>query len=194
MCNLTCAIKFRPQTVPKASPERKGTFHFQFELAARKRSFARMRSLSLRLIVALTLILSVAAHAEEARIIKVLPHFLDAKGRHAVSPSLYERDAYQGILRKNPELRSGIRFDVQWKAKGRPEGELKLKVEIRGGPTNAIEEFSFEQPVQKDKWGSSWGSVTVAGKDYRKVGQMIAWRVTLWNANRQLAEQKSFMW
>ena len=48
----------------------------------------------------------------------MLPHYLDKEGRHTLSPSLYERDAYQAILRQNPEKRGGMRFDVQWKARG----------------------------------------------------------------------------
>ena len=52
------------------------------------------------------------------RVIKVLPHFLDLQGRAALSPSLYDRDAYQAVLRDHPEKRSGLRFDMQWKTKG----------------------------------------------------------------------------
>ncbi len=35
-----------------------------------------------------------AAGAASARIAKVLPQLLDLEGRHALSPSLYDRDAY----------------------------------------------------------------------------------------------------
>src|SRR5690348_1436186 len=57
------------------------------------------------------------AEAAGARIIKVLPHLLDRDSRHTLSPSLYERDAYQSFLRKNADQCAGLRFDVQWKAK-----------------------------------------------------------------------------
>ncbi|PYI85852.1 MAG: hypothetical protein DME26_10040, partial [Verrucomicrobia bacterium] len=67
---------------------------------------------------------------QSIKILKVLPRYLDHKGRHTVSPSLYERDAYQAWLRKNPDARSGLRFDVQWKARGLKE--VKLRVELQG--------------------------------------------------------------
>src|SRR5438046_2660532 len=71
--------------------------------------------------------------AATGRVIKVLPHLLDEQGRHALSPSLYDRDAYQARLRQHPEHVSGIRFDVQWKSKGRAAEPLSVIVEMRGG-------------------------------------------------------------
>ena len=50
------------------------------------------------------------SEAASAKIIKVLPHLLDRDGRHTLSPSLYERDAYQAILRAHPIQRSALRF------------------------------------------------------------------------------------
>ena len=51
-----------------------------------------MRSLSG--LLGLVLLLSAAlAHAGSGKLLKVLPHFLDREGRHALSPSLFERDA-----------------------------------------------------------------------------------------------------
>ena len=43
-----------------------------------------------------------------------------------MSPSLYERDAYQARLRAHPEHRYGMRFDVQWRADR--EGFIRLEV------------------------------------------------------------------
>src|SRR6185369_13028943 len=45
----------------------------------------------------------VGAHAESAKVLKVLPLFLDQKGRESISPSLFDRDAYQVLLRDKPE-------------------------------------------------------------------------------------------
>src|SRR5690349_20263207 len=72
------------------------------------------------------------ASAATGRITKVLPHLLDLEGRHALSPSLYDRDAYQARLRQHREQVSGIRFDVQWKAKGPVSAQLSVIVEMRG--------------------------------------------------------------
>ena len=40
-----------------------------------------------------------ASDAVTGRVVKVLPLLLDLKGQDAISPSLYDRDAYQAYLR-----------------------------------------------------------------------------------------------
>ena len=130
--------------------------------------------------------------AASGKIVKVLPHLLDREGRHALSPSLYERDAYQEHLRKNPQLRAGLRFDVHWKA--REAGALKLRVEMRGGHANEPTTFVVEQPVKPPKLFSKWSALEVKGADYEKFGELLAWRATLWDGEALLAEQKSFLW
>jgi hypothetical protein len=136
-----------------------------------------------------------SAEAATGRVIKVLPHFLDLKGRHALSPSLYARDAYQAQLRQHPEQRSGVRFDIQWKTRGAAFSPLKLRVELRGTakgdlPGRAV----LESEVQPGGWFSHWRSLPLTGEDYQKLGEVTAWRVTLWEGDQLLGEQKSFMW
>ena len=82
--------------------------------------------------VAVLLLSAALAHAGGGKVLKVLPHFLDRDGKHALSPSLYERDAYQAHLRKNPAEISALRFDVNWSADGKP-ADLRIRVEARGG-------------------------------------------------------------
>jgi len=57
-----------------------------------------------------------AADAVTGKVVKVLPFFLDAQGRIAKSPSLFDRDVYQAYLREHTNEVSGVRFDVLWKA------------------------------------------------------------------------------
>ena len=66
--------------------------------------------------------------AASAKISKVLPHLLDREGRHVVSPSLYERDAYQAYLRQHPEEVGGLRFDVSWKVSRELAEGLRLRI------------------------------------------------------------------
>lgn len=129
--------------------------------------------------------------AASGRIVKVLPHFLDLEGRRALSPSLYERDAYQAHLRQFPEKRSGMRFDVQWKADSRP---LTLKLELRGSKTPVGETLTLERLVKRKGWFSTWSSLTLQGDAYQQAGEVLAWRVSLWDGDQMLAEQKSFLW
>jgi hypothetical protein len=128
------------------------------------------------------------------RILKVLPHFLDRDGRHTVNPSLFDRDAYQFELRQNPALRSGMRFDVLWKASPGTPTALTVKLELRG--SKAPE----QAPVILTSRGfarggfSQWTRIPIRGKDYEALGELLAWRVTLWKDDQQVAEQTSFLW
>jgi hypothetical protein len=136
-----------------------------------------------------------AAPAATGRVIKVLPHFLDLQGRHTLSPSLFDRDAYQAVLRDHPEQRSAIRFDIEWKSKDVPPSPLKMQLEVRGlATTKTVIQLKFEKTVERTGWLGGWTSLTVKGDDYKKLGDLTAWRVTLWEGNRLLSEQKSFLW
>ena len=130
--------------------------------------------------------------AATGKIIKVLPHFLDQKGKHTLSPSLYERDAYQNLLRKNPELISALRFDINWKASG-ANGELLLKVEVRGGKAGS-KKVELQQKLETASAFSKWTGVKLEKEGFQNIGGVSAWRATLWNGGTLLAETKSFLW
>ena len=142
------------------------------------------------LLLAIILGFACAGGAAPARIMKVLPHLLDRDGRYSLSPSLYERDAYQALLRKSPEKCAGIRFDVRWKAQA--GNRVKLRIDIRGSTT--AEPLVLEQIVRRNHWYDRWTSLTLADESYQKVGEVIAWRATLWEGDKLLAERKSFLW
>src|SRR5580765_4858445 len=134
-----------------------------------------------------------SATAAAGRVAKVLPLFLDQQGRHALSPSLFDRDAYQAQLRKNPDQRSALRFDVQWRVRGVTGDKLKLRVELRGvAHGNLPREKTLEQEVKPAEI-SRWTSVKLGGEDYKSFGEVTAWRVTLWDGEQLLGEQKSFL-
>ena len=139
--------------------------------------------------------LACAASAASGRVIKVLPQFLDLKGRHALTPSLYDRDAYQAYLRIHTNDVSGMRFAIQWKSSGADTAPLKLRVEIRGithgdlPPTTVL-----EQEVTPGGRFSHWADLRLMGDEYKKIGEVTAWRATLWEGDKLLSEQKSFLW
>jgi len=95
-----------------------------------------------------------AEAAASGRITKVLPHLLDPQGRHTLSPSLYERDAYQAFLRANPDRCSGLRFNVQWKTREIAVSGLKLRIELRG--SKEARTIVLEQPVKRRHRSSAW--------------------------------------
>ena len=150
---------------------------------------------SLVCLVSFTAFAALHAAAATGQIKKVLPHFLDLDGRHTRSPSLFDRDAYQAYLRLHPNQRSGIRFDIEWKAKGVEASPLKLRVELRGVARGDIpKQMNLETDVRPGKRFENWTLLTLKGDDYKKIGEVTAWRVTLWDSDRLLSEQKSFLW
>jgi hypothetical protein len=140
------------------------------------------------------LLSTAAVLAAEGRVCKVLPQFLDKKGRQSLSPSLYERDAYQAWLRKHPQLRTSLRVEVLWKARGVDWEKTKLRAELRGLLTNSLQTVTLEEPVKKSGFLGSWAEFNITGDEFKKFGELVAWRVTLWEGDRQLSEQESFLW
>lgn len=134
------------------------------------------------------------ASAATGKVVKVLPHLLDLKGRHTKSPSLFDRDAYQAWLRQHPGERSGIRYDVQWRARDVTK-TLKLRAELRGiAQGNLPREKTVELELTPAKGTARWDSLVVTGEDYKALGEVTAWRVTLWDGDQLVGEQKSFLW
>jgi hypothetical protein len=140
--------------------------------------------------------LALPARAATGSVVKVLPQYLDLKGRPSISPSLYDRDAYQVTLREHPERRSGVRFCVRWKAKGAPTAPLLLKLELRGiAEGNLPKQLVLEEPVQRGGWfGRRWTTLSLTGQKYQAFGTVTAWRASLWEGSRLLGEQTSFLW
>jgi hypothetical protein len=153
-----------------------------------------MRRLLISSAFALLLATTLPASAATGKVVKVLPHFLDLKGRHSLSPSLYDRDAYQVQLRQHPEQRSGLRFDVQWRARD-VKDKLKLKAELRGTAKGDLpRSTTLESEIPPGRKTSGWASLQLAGEDYKSFGEVTAWRVTLWDGEKLVGEQKSFLW
>jgi len=130
------------------------------------------------------------------RVVKVLPQFLDGEGRSSLSPSLYERDAYQAELRKHPDRRSSLRYYVQWKTQGAVWEPLKLRLELRGvAQANLPKQLVLEQElINKRTLFSKWAQITLTKDQYLRLGEVTAWRVSLWEGANLIGEQKSFLW
>ena len=149
------------------------------------------------LILLLTLGLFATTHAADAvtgRVIKVLPLLLDLQGRTALSPSLFDRDAYQAKLRQETNQISAIRYDVQWSAKNLGENKLKIQLELRGVSTNSLPKFKTLEAAATTGFLDNWTSLTLDGEEYKSFGGVTAWRATLWDGTNLVGEQKSFLW
>ena len=153
-----------------------------------------MRSFFVALLLLGSLATAFASDTVTGRVVKVLPMFLDHQGRDALSPSLYDRDAYQAYLRQHTNEISALRLDVLWKASDPGSAKLKLRLELHSvGADGLPRQITLEQPVTPG-FLRRWTSLTVAGTDYKNFGELVAWRATLWSDDRLLGEQKSFLW
>ena len=134
------------------------------------------------------------ADAITGRVVKVLPFLLDQQGRNALSPSLFDRDAYQAVLREQTNRVSGMRFDVLWKATPAPDETIKLTVDLRGTGTNSVPRIQTLETNVIPASTRQWTELPLTGAAYRNLGRLVAWRVSLWNGGQLLGEQKSFLW
>lgn len=134
-----------------------------------------------------------AADVAGARVSKVLAHYLDEKGRHTLSPSLYERDAYQELLRKEPGRVSALRFEVRWKPPAGAGPSLKLRLEIRG-EKNGGTPLVLETAVPAGEGGARWTPLLLDKAALEKCGSVVAWRARLYHGDGVAAEMKSFLW
>ena len=132
------------------------------------------------------------AATPSARLVKVLPHFVDRQNRIALSPSLYERDAYQAHLRKNPAEQGGMRFDVQWRSSS--TNRFLLRLELRGNKENVGTALVLEERVKYTGFFSTWTRIPLTKSAHEGLGELSAWRATMWDGDRLVAEQKSFLW
>lgn len=135
-----------------------------------------------------------ATNAVIGRVIKALPLFLDLQGHDAVSPSLFDRDAYQAYLRQHTNEISAIRFDVLWKASNAKGAKLKLRAELRGIGEHSMPRQTVLETEVTPAYFRSWTPLKLEGAELKNFGELVAWRVTLWNGDELIAEQKSFLW
>ena len=145
-------------------------------------------------LLGLAMLSPVSSSAREAKIIKVLPHLMDSRGRISLAPSLYERDAYQLYLREHASEVNGLRFDVQWKASKKNSSTLELRMEVRGRKMPLEKTRVFTEQVKKPRHFSTWSSLKLNKAAYTEVGELVAWRATLWEGEKMIAEQQSFLW
>jgi hypothetical protein len=149
------------------------------------------------LILLVSLGLFTAAHAADSttgRLVKVLPFLLDAQGRDALSPSLFDRDAYQAQLRANTNEVSALRYDVLWQAAKSGGEKFTLRAELRAVGERGVPLLKTLETEVTPGTFRKWTSLTLGGAEYKKFGAVVAWRITLWRGGRLLDEKKSFLW
>ncbi len=130
--------------------------------------------------------------ATEGRVMKVLPHLIDSAGRHTLSPSLYERDAYQSLLQSDPTRVRSLRFDVLWKISNPVPPKLTLRIEMRGG--SDAKPQVINRSVKRGFFGRRWSHIQLSEADYKALGKLSGWRVSLVTEASEVASMSSFLW
>ena len=152
----------------------------------------RFRSFAWAGLLAITT--AVSASATDGRVLKVLPHLLDLRGRHALAPSLFQRDAYQAYLRRHPDEVTAIRYDVHWQSRGVSGKNLRLRLALRTANRAANDPLLLETAVHPGWLGRAWSSLRMDPDTYKTAGKVLAWQVTLLDGDTTLGMQKSFLW
>jgi hypothetical protein len=154
-----------------------------------------------RLLMTWLLLGSLSAFASDAapavpsgKVVKVLPLLLNLKGQDAISPSLFDRDAYQVYLREHTNEISGVRYDILWSSSNTATNGLKLRLELRGYDTNSLPRATTLEQTVTPHYFRHWTSLAMSGDDYKNFGDATAWRATLWSGDKMIGEQKSFLW
>jgi hypothetical protein len=155
-----------------------------------------MKTIFCRLCVMLvmTLFCVLPANAGSVKIFKVLPHYLDKEGRHALSPSLFERDRYQALLKANPEKCSTVRFDVLWRNTLSDIDDLNIVIEVRGSKQGENTFAVTEKLTPKKSIWSKWKKVNIPEETFLKIEGINAWRVIIRDGETNLQEYCSFLW
>jgi len=71
---------------------------------------------------------------------------------------------------------------------------LKLRAEIRGLDGDTIRNVTIEEPAIKAGLFGNWAELKIDRAEYASFGELVAWRVTLWEGEHQLGELQSFLW
>ena len=153
-----------------------------------------MRWLLMILLLPGSLAAADTADALSGHIVKVLPLFLNLKGQDAISPSLYDRDAYQVYLRYHTNEISAIRYDVLWSTSKTDDRKLTLRLELRGVGQGGVPSQTMLEQTVTPHYFRHWTALPLAGDDYKNFGEVVAWHATLSSGSQILSEQKSFLW
>jgi hypothetical protein len=128
-------------------------------------------------------------------VLKVNRTLLDQFGHETdVVGDLQGQAAYQYDLRHDPFRQRGARFHIKWKAPRRAE-RIRLVLDLQGlNPANESTRATVaaHQP-DMDGW-AEWTTLDIKGQQFKKLGEIMAWRVTLYSGDQVMAELPSANW
>lgn len=98
---------------------------------------------------------------------------------------------YGAILADEVESRRGHYFVITWVNKG-PAANFTTRFEYRQNKTrDVVRTLTMEHPNAK---GASRSTFAVLGDAYRAYGPVTSWRFSVWQGDKLVGEEKSFIW
>lgn len=101
---------------------------------------------------------------------------------------------YQYELRHAPDKQFGCRFHIKWKAP-RGTAQARLVLDVRGLNKNnetVLDQFTVTRSLVED-W-AEWSTIDINGPQFKRLGTIMAWRVSIYNRDRVMAELPSGNW
>lgn len=101
---------------------------------------------------------------------------------------------YQYKLRHQPQNQYGARFHIKWKG---PKGasRIRLVLDVQGlTPSNESTRATIARDLPDlDGW-AEWTTLDITGTQFKQLGEIMAWRVTILAQDRVMAELPSANW
>jgi hypothetical protein len=128
-------------------------------------------------------------------ILKVNRTLFDNKGYETKEVGeLKEEAVYQYELRHHPELQRGARFHIKWKAP-RGSAPFRLVLDVQGlTADNVSTRGTFTQDYPEHDGWAEWATMDISGKEFKRLGTIMAWRISLYKGDRVMAELPSGNW
>ncbi len=154
------------------------------------------------LILAFWVCLVLPRYAESAEavsgyeITKVNHELINEKGfTHESIADFVAKAQYQQELAASKSA-SGLRFIVHWRVPSSRISNFVVKVQARGLDANTQREIeeSVTKIYPQTPSSTGWAFLDIEGESAKRLGKLMAWKVTLFQNNNPVATRKSLMW
>ncbi len=129
-------------------------------------------------------------------IVKVNHELLDKDGNtHQEIGDLKSKAKYQNQLEGSENV-SGLRFLIHWATPHADIQNFIVKLETRGLDAGSSRESvqTWVKAYPKTENASGWAILDIKDDQVKRLGKLMAWKVTLLENSKSMATRKSFLW
>ncbi len=134
--------------------------------------------------------------AKDYEISKVNHELIDKDGYTTIEIGDWVKKAqYQKSLFSNKDVK-GMRFIVHWKALSSENRRFTVKLQVRGYDGTADQDtfVTLFKNYSETPSHSGWTFLDLKGKDWQHLGTLMAWKASLLENYKVVAERHSFTW